>query len=207
MCLNKKKYLITPSLLNSWLYIWEAPKNIVEAENDIMSLEDKRDLAMQKAYDDFINTLNRISSEPNKYMQAGIEFEEECYNGNTCISPIIENGTFQISGVKDVTIDEIDFVMYGRLDVLKAGVIYDIKRIWKYSPQKYFWSSQHRFYLDLFPNAKYFEYLAFDGNKLHRERYYRENSIPTIERIKQFIQWLKENDLIDIYFNKWESKY
>lgn len=201
------KYLITPSLLNSWLYIYEAPKNVVEVESDTMSLEDKKDLAMQKAFDDFINTLNRLPSEPNKYMQAGIDFEDACYKGETCISPIIENGAFQVVGVKDVNVDGINFVMYGRLDVLKGGVIYDIKRIWKYSPQKYLWSSQHGFYLDLFPNAKKFEYLAFDGNKLHIETYYPHECVPTIERIKQFISFLKTNNLLEIYFEKWESKY
>ena len=205
--LNNKKYLITPSLLNSWLYIYEAPKNVVESENDEICLEDKRELASKKAYEDFINTLNRIPSEPNKYMQAGIDFEEECYKGNTCISPIIENGAFQISGTKDVIVNRIKFVMYGRLDVLKGGIIYDIKRIWKYSPQKYLWSSQHGFYLDLFPNANKFEYLAFDGNKLHIETYYRYECVPTEEHIKNFIEFLKTNDLLDVYFAKWESKY
>ena len=52
-------------------------------------IEDKKTEAQEKAKQDFLKTLNRIPSEPNEYMLAGIEFEKQCYEGNTCISPII----------------------------------------------------------------------------------------------------------------------
>ena len=204
---SNETYLITPSLLNSWAYIWESANSVKESENDTISLEDKKSEAQEKAMQDFLKTLNRIPSEPNEYMLAGIEFEKECYEGKTCISPIIQGGCYQIVGKKNVTIDGMNFLMYGRLDVLKGGTIYDIKRIWKYSLQKYKWSTQHGFYLDLFSRANKFEYLAYDGNKLHREVYYRDECKPTTEVIKEFIQWLKENDLLDVYKEKWKSKY
>lgn len=200
-------YLITPSLLNSWLYIWECGRNVKESENDTICIEDKIFEAQEKAKQDFINTLNRIPSPPNEYMLAGIEFEEQCYKGKTCISPIIKGGSYQIVGKKEVRVENMRFLMYGRLDVLKGGTIYDIKRIWKYTLPKYRWSSQHGFYLDLFSRANKFEYLAYDGNRLHREVYYRNEYKPTVEVIKEFIEWLKENNLLDVYKEKWKSKY
>lgn len=201
------KFLITPSLLNSWLYMWEGTRNVKETDKDTISLEDKQSEAFLKYKQDFINTLKRLPCEPNPYMIAGIEFEDECYKGKTCISPIIKGGAFQIVGTKNVVIDGMNFVMYGRLDVLKGGVIYDIKRIWKYSLPKYKWSSQHGFYLDLFTRANKFVYLAYDGNTLHKEIYYREDCRPTIEVIREFIRWLKDNDLFEVYVENWKSKY
>lgn len=200
------RYLITPSLLNSWGYMWEFEKNVKETENDKVCLEDKIDKIRVKAKEDFLNALNKIYID-NEYMKLGREFEEECYQGKTCLSPIIEGGCNQIVGVKKVTVDGIDFVMYGKLDVLKGGVVYDIKRVQNYKTQKYLNSYQHGFYLGLFPRAYKFEYLIYDGVKPHTETYYRGQYIETTKVISMFIKWLKENNLFEIYKEKWRSKY
>lgn len=202
--MDNERYLITPSLLNSWGWIWNCEDTVQSTDNDLISLEDKVELVRKKAFEDFVKALNRIPSEPNEYMKAGIEFEEECYKGNTCISPIIEGGAYQIVGKKDTEVNGMKFLMYGRLDVLKGGIIFDIKRIWRYNLPKYAKSYQHPFYFELFPNAYKFEYLAFDGNKLHREVYFPSKNEREIEDvISNFIQWLKENDLFEIYKEKW----
>ena len=159
--MSNDTYLITPSLINSWLWIYECVNLVKEEDTDTVSLEDKQQDAQEKAFNDFLRVLRREPSEPNKFMLEGIRFEEECYKGNTCISPIIKGGAYQIVGKKHIVVDDVKFLMYGRLDVLKGGIIYDIKRVWKYSPQKYKWSSQHGFYLDLFGRAYKFEYLVF----------------------------------------------
>ena len=206
---SKPRYLITPSLLNAWLYIWESARNVIEYEKDEVCLEDKRTDTMEKSKLDFIDTLNKIQKEPNEYMKEGLAFEDRCYKGNSeCakINEIIKGGAFQIVGTKQITVDDIDFLMYGRLDVLKGGVIYDIKRVWKYKKPKYQWSSQHRFYLDLFPEAKMFEYLIYDGSTMHLERYFSDNCTPTELIIKDFIKWLKKENLLEIYLEKWRAK-
>ena len=94
--MDNNVYLITPSLLNSWGWIWNCADSVDEREKDEISLEDKIYNARLQAIEDFKKTLARIPSEPNKFMQEGIEFEEECYKGNTCISPIIEDGAHLI---------------------------------------------------------------------------------------------------------------
>lgn len=198
--------LVTPSLLNSWLYIWLSRANVKESANDAICLEDKQDLAMQKAYDEFLGTLRREQTPPNENMLRGIQYEDDCYKGLTDASPIIKGGAFQIVGKKNVVVDNVPFLMYGRLDVLKNGTIYDIKRVTRYATQKYLHSAQHGFYMDLFPNASQFTYLAYDGNKLHQETYYRGEYKPTEAVLSDFIQWLRENNLWDVYASLWASK-
>lgn len=204
--LSDERYLITPSLLNSWLWIYESANNVREKDSDVMSIDDRKAIAQERAKEQFLAYLERIPGEPNKYMQLGIDFEDECYQGKTCISPIIEGGSYQVVGTKYVNVENINFLMYGRLDVLKGGVIYDIKKVGCYKLNKYKWSCQHRFYLDLFERAKYFEYLIYDGKTLHREKYYRENCTSTEEIIKNFVDYLIDNDLLDIYKEKWKAR-
>ena len=198
--------LVTPSLLNSWLYIWLSRDIVKESANDAICLEDKQDLAMQKAYDEFLGTLQREQTPPNENMLRGIQYEDDCYKGLTDASPIIKGGAFQIVGKKNVIVDNVPFLMYGRLDVLKNGIIYDIQRVTRYTTQKYLHSAQHGFYLDLFQDASQFTYLAFDGNKLHQETYYRGQYKPTEAILSDFIQWLRENNLWDVYASLWASK-
>lgn len=186
MTSNPTRLLITPSLLNSWLWLWQS--------------ED------ESAKGDFLNSLNRVKTPPNKYMLEGIKYEEECYRGKTEVSPIIEGGAFQIVGMKKQTIAGRPYLLYGRLDVLKAGTIYDIKRVWKYTLPKYNWSSQHGFYMDLFPSAERFEYLCWDGYRLHREAYLRGDYVPTEARVAQFARWLEDNGLFETYASKWKAK-
>lgn len=184
-----ERLLITPTLLNSWLYIFQSRSPSL-------------------AYTDFIKTLSREKTPPNSAMQKGIDFEEQCYQGKTNISPIIENGSFQLVGSTHFYFDNIDMLCYGRLDVLKNGVIYDIKRVKEYEVGKYQWSSQHWFYMYLFPQVKYFEYLVEDDtNSLHKEKYLNDTkNNPTESYIIRFIEWLKENDLYELYKTKWEVR-
>lgn len=198
--------LITPSLLNSWGYIWLAGDKVVESEKDEICLEDKKDLARDRAMEEFIKTLNREPIPTNEFMQQGIEYEEETYKGNTDASPYVAGGAFQIVGKKVERIGDIDFLLYGRLDCLKGSIIYDIKRVQRYNVQKYQKSYQHPFYLELFPNAKEFTYLVFDGSKLHTETYYRDNCRNIQASIGDFVRWLKANDLFKIFEEKWQAR-
>lgn len=203
---NDDSFLITPSLLNSWSNIWNCVDYVREAASDEICIEDKQSLAREKAYAEFLDVLNRLPIEPNEYMLKGIQFEEECYKGNTPVSPIIKDGAFQIVGKKIIKIDDLNILLYGRLDVLKGGVIYDIKRTMRYAPQKYIKSHQHPVYLELFPEAKKFVYLAFDDNStLHTETYFRDECEDVTGVIRDFLGWLESNNLLEIYLEKWKS--
>ena len=96
--------------------------------------------------------------------------------------------------------------MIGLITVLKGGVIYDIKRVTKYAPQKYLKSYQHPAYFELFPIAKQFTYLVYDDTeKLHTETYYKDECVNIEGVIADFIRWLKENDLFDVFVSKWKA--
>lgn len=180
--------LITPSLLNSWAYIFKG--------ND-----------GNKALADFIHYLKREPSEPNVHMQRGIDFEKLCVDGKEpTISPIIEGGAFQLSASKVVEVDGIMFLIYGRLDVLKAGKGYDIKSVVKYETQKYFDSYQHHCYFEIVPEMTDFTYLISNGRDVYFEEYSRDEMIDLKKVISQFIQYLKTMNLFEIYVEKWRAR-
>ena len=204
---DNESFLITPSLLNSWANIWNCVDYVRESEKDEISIEDKQSLAREKAYGEFLDTLNKVPTEPNIYMQKGIDFEDACYKGETVISPIIEGGAYQISGKKMLKVNGMNILLYGRLDVLKGGVVYDIKRVTRYAPQKYIKSYQHPVYLELFPDATQFTYLVYDdAERLHEETYYRDECCDIKGVIRDFLNWLQDNDLMDIFLVKWKAK-
>ena len=147
---NQKPLLITATLLNSWKYLF----------NNQAGEESQETL-----YNDFLKVLKREPTETTPAMALGNEFEKECYEGKVeGISEIIKGGAFQLSASKIETIGNYNFLLYGRIDVLKNGIIYDIKRVGKYSDvQKYYTSVQHVMYLKLIPQAKEFKYLISDS--------------------------------------------
>lgn len=203
---KKECYLrVTATLLNSWANIWNCVDYVVESDNDTISYEDKVTAKMNEAKEEFIKVLKRIPIEDNIYMQRGREFEDlVCSGKDPEFSPIVENGAFQVLGTKKVTIDGVKIVLYGILDVLKAGRIDDIKRVVKYSYPKYKKSLQHPMYLELFPETYDFTYLVRDDNgRSHYENYVRENCVDIYHVISVFIAYLKANDLFGIFEEKW----
>ena len=170
-------YLITPTLLNSWQYLYKAFEGYEE-----------------EAYSDFLRTLNREPSTQNEAMQAGIDFENqinELVRGNHTpnlptpyyeIADIVMYGQEQVALSGKKRINGIDFLLYGRLDYLKAGVIFDVKYMFskksKYEMGKYTDSAQHPLYFEVCPEAYEFEYLTSDGKELYRERYLRQDIEP-----------------------------
>ena len=188
---NQKPLLITATLLNSWKYLF----------NNQAGEESQETL-----YNDFLKVLKREPTETTPAMALGNEFEKECYEGKVeGISEIIKGGAFQLSTSKIETIGNYNFLLYGRIDVLKNGIIYDIKRVGKYSDvQKYYTSVQHVMYLKLIPQAKEFKYLISDSECIYTETYDRNDIIEPIETtIINFVNWLKRNDLFDLYVEKW----
>ena len=191
MTSSQKPLLITATLLNSWKYLFN---NQAEEESQ------------KTLYNDFLKILKREPTETTPAMALGNEFEKECYEGKVgIISEIIKGGAFQVVACKLEKIGDYEFLLYGRLDVLKNGTIYDIKRVGKYSDvQKYYTSVQHVMYLKLIPQAKEFKYLISDGECVYVETYDRSDIIEPIETtIINFVNWLKRNDLFELYVKKW----
>ena len=191
---NSKQYLkITASLLNSWSYQFHCEEQYAE-----------------KAQESFLKTLQRIKEPPNQYMLRGIEFEEQCYNGEFPeISEKVKNGAFQVYNEKELNVDGHDIIVLGYADALKEGVVYDIKRVSKYDLQKYFHTYQHHVYLFLYDNSYAFEYLVAQGpsnNNLNYyvERYTKDEVLNVKDIIAQFFDYLKSNNLFEVYEQNWK---
>ena len=196
------RYLLTQSLLNSWLYLYKVNENFADS-----------------VYKDFLDVLYRKDRLPSKAMQAGIDFENmvtAAANGAKVkseaankVADIVRGGQTQVALYQRKTIYCIDFLLYGRLDYLKAGTIYDVKfviREGNYEAGKYVDAIQHPFYFELLPEANQFDYLISDGIDVFTESYRRE-SVESIDwTVSEFIDFLRVHKLLEVYYEKWAAR-
>lgn len=194
------RYLITQSLLSSWLYIYKS----------------------DDGYDDFLKTLHKEPIQPTRAMLEGQRFENclnsvlngaeiepthEWYKPIMELYPVLQSAQQQVALSKQVTVEGTEFVLYGVLDFLKAGVIYDTKFSKSYHVGKYLNSPQHPMYFALVPEAYEFTYLICDGEYIYKETY-RPDEVEPIERtIKHFMDFLAKMNLVEVYKEKWRSKH
>jgi hypothetical protein len=196
------KYWMTQSLLSSYAYFSSA-----------------EDLFSEKAYQSFLSTLRREEKEPTRAMKAGIQFEadinalvaggafesknEKWDKAVRRFSRICAGGQSQAPASAELTCCGLDLVLYGVCDYIKAGTIYDIKKVTRYEYGKYQNSPQHSMYFHLVPGARRFDYLVFDGSFCYRETY-RPHDCRSIDRIIcEFFHSLESLGLIEDYKTFW----
>ncbi|MBQ9346667.1 MAG: hypothetical protein IJT94_04905 [Oscillibacter sp.] len=202
-------YLMTHSLLYSWQYaLRENPYADATTEDTSMS--------------DFLRTLRREPTPTTEAMQNGIDFEDlvtRVVSGRADArdqsSPWFDAAgrvAFQIRGAflqykakKMISVNGTDFLLYGRLDALKAGTVFDIKFSGKYERGKFYDSTQHPVYLELLPEAYRFVYLISDGRNVWTEEYHREDTRSVIPIIQDFMAWLSTQNLMETYKKHWTS--
>lgn len=197
--MSRNRFIITQTLLSSWNWIYKS----------------------DSGYDDFIKTLNKQGIRPTQAILDGRKFENmvtayceghppeqghQWYNGICSVGEVVRNGAFQVKLYKDVTVKGVDFLLYGILDVLKCGEIFDIKFSKTYHVGKYLDSPQHPMYFELCPEARKFTYIVSNGKDVYREEYLRENVEPIEREIVLFMDFLEKQNLVDIYCEKWRSK-
>lgn len=201
-----ERYLITQSLLNAWLYTF----NCFEGSEE-------------EAMSDFLAALDRQKKEQTPAMLNGIEFEDAVYaaahgiprqphekweNGIQKVAAIIGRAPVQVKAQRELQAGDMTFLVYGILDALAAGVIYDVKFRNKSLGSediygKYLESPQHPAYFYLIPEATEFRYLVSDGDDLYQEVYRREDTPDIKEIIEKFIAWLKAMGLLERYKAHW----
>ena len=224
-----ERYLMTQSLLSSWLYTFNAADDYEE-----------------EAMSDFLSTLHREKKEPTEAMQNGIDFENlvtailtgvptavqrervfrgndifkeklvpvqehKWYTGASKVAKILRGAQLQVKAMRNTFIAGNNLVLYGILDGLKAGVIYDIKFLNKGMggaelAGKYLESPQHPMYFEIVPDAYEFQYLVSDGTDLYIETYSREETPPIEEEIENFFSWLNLTGFLPIYKEQWVAK-
>lgn len=196
------RLLLTHSLLSSWLYAMNARTD----EED--------------PWADFMSTLHREPTPPSEAMQKGIDFENLSVAiaggaevpqtpwgfAAAQVAGMIKGGVFQYKAMTPETIDGIDYLLYGRLDVLRAGQIMDIKYTGSYERGKFFGSTQHPFYFEIVPEAQTFTYLISNGTEVWTETYDRAETADIKTTIKQFADWLMSVGLWDEYKQYWRAR-
>ena len=198
---RRSKLLLTQSLLSSWLYQYTAYDS-------------------ERAREDFVRALKREPAPQSKAMRDGIQFENmvtACCDG---VNPdpghewemvvretaeILRGAQFQVTAYQDKRIDGVPFLLYGRLDALKAGVIYDTKFSRSYQSGKYVGSPQHPIYFECVPEARKFVYIIADGKAVYLEEYRREDTPPPDGIIRQFMAYLETAGLAQVYIDNWKT--
>ena len=200
-------YLITHSLLSSWLYsLRENPYEDMETEKD--------------AREEFLKVLRREPVETTEAMQNGVDFENlvtaciqgagdrsnKWFDAASAVANELRGAQLQLVASKRVLIAGQEYVLYGRFDALKAGVISDIKFSKGYEKGKYFDSTQHPMYMFLMPTAQEFTYIVSNGSFVWHETYTREETKDIFPIITAFLAWLEDTGLLDLYRKHWEAK-
>ena len=171
--------------------------------------------------EDFIKILNKEEFEPSESILKGFEYEKYMQ----------ENFEETLGGAYQVKVSKEhgDYLLYGIIDCLKGGIIYDYKYTKNYEVGKFFNNHQTLMYLEMVPEAKKMIYLItnkFDETKysdanlkdiekieyavgdIYREEYTKDMFPETIDSIlHKFEEWLKQYNLFDLYTEKWKCKY
>ena len=205
------RFLMTQSLLSSWKYQF----------NDFSKYDDREEEFEENAHKSFLQTLRREPIETSEAMQNGIDFENlvvdickgtpglqshDWYNAASEVAEIVKGSQFQYAAKKEVTIGGIDFLLYGKLDSLKAGIVNDIKFTRNYAVGKFFDSPQHPMYMECVPEATAFNYVVSNGKRIWQETYRRDECRPIREIIEEFIGYLKTSGLYEIYTANWKAR-
>ena len=212
--MTKNSYLITPTLLNSFFYFInydeEAQRDKYESSNFIPK-------SNEEIRQEFLQTLSREKFKPTPRMQDGIDFEDmirgdqviliDWEDGVETIQEIVKDGLWQVTVQKPLTINDTKYLLYGKCDVMKDDIIYDIKFTNSYEVGKFFGSAQHRIYLYC-SGLPQFSYLISNGREYWKEDYSNHSKIE--DEIKQMIAdfncYLEQDQEAKALFTeKWRS--
>ena len=192
------KVRITKTLLDAWLWSYKR----------------------EDGWEDFLSTLNRERKPPTKAMLDGTRFEN-CLNSvldgekipqdHEWYAPVTEMSmelwgcSQQVVLFQECVVDGQMFLLHGVIDYLRAGRIWDCKFTKNYHLNKYFWdgTAQTSMYFALVPEALDFTYIISDGTWVYRERYPREIVPPIDNYIRNFMKFIKQHGLWEVYVEKW----
>ncbi len=222
------RYLITQSLLSSWAYTFDCAEGCEdEARQDFIRTLNREpgetNANMQNGID-FENLCYSIANGtfrpeceyPGKTDPNSGELMEYCsyppwYQGACKVAEIIKGAPVQVRASRELDTAGMKFLVYGVLDSLKAGTIYDVKFLNKSLGSvdvygKYLSSAQHPAYFFIVPEAREFKYLLSDGSDLYIETYTREQTRHISEIVETFIESIRGMGLLELYMEKWLAR-
>ena len=170
--------------------------------------------------EDFIKVLNKEEFEPSESILKGFEYEK--YMQENFEETL--RGAYQVK----VSKEHGDYLLYGIIDCLKGGIIYDYKYTKIYEVGKFFNNHQTLMYLEMVPEAKKMVYLItnkfekteypdlnfkdianieYEVGDIFREEYTKDMFPETMDSIlHKFENWLKQCNLFELYTEKWKCK-
>ena len=229
------RYLISPSLLDSFAFYKNSdPDRSLEGYNEFLRVLSRErsepNEAMQRGIDfeylvektcnwENIDWASLLAQKSEKLKSLDIEganiskarsFVDKNKKLINCIEEvgsIVSGGIWQYPVKKEITINNIDFLLYGRTDVIKEDRIYDIKRVSKYKIGKYQKSLQYAIYLYC-SNFKNFSYLICDGNSVYKEDYTDYNCKDyIISAISDFIDCISGDEIASkTFYSNWVAR-
>jgi len=222
-------YLITQSLISAWNYLFSCYEQAYDSayESFMQTLnrvptETTPEMQNGIDFENLCYTLAQSDKEPVLLPNGEwaytygdviepIPNSKDWYEGAKQIVPYLRNAQLQVKLSSEVTVNGIDLYVFGILDGLKEGVIYDVKFSNKsfHSADlagKYLESPQHPTYFQLCPEAKKFIYLVSDGEDLYTEIYTPKITRPFTEIASEFLTSIENMGLLDTYKEKWQSK-
>ncbi len=223
------RYLITQSLLSSWTYMLSCREECQEDAsqefmNALLRIHKPATPEMQNGiyFENLVYTIAdgrfKLDTVPDGAVEAmGDTIVTETpkypkwYKGANAVATVIKGAPVQVKASRELSVGSMDLLLYGILDALKAGTIYDVKFSNKSFGSaelagKYLDSPQHSAYFYLIPEAHTFKYLVSDGEDLYTETYTRDATIPFPELAKMFLASLEAMRLLDVYKERWKSK-
>lgn len=190
-------YWLTQSILSDWLYCADSD-NRDELIKRIMRLKKEKTTAMQRGIDFETAVTKYAHGQGLTTDLSQTEIEAVRKFGNLC-----KGGVEQVPISGQIAVNGMRFQCYGICDFVKAGRIFDIKRVSRYEYGKYQHSPQHPMYLELLPEATRFDYLIFDGSRWYIETYRRGDFEPIRRTIGAFVNYLRDTNTMDIFRANW----
>lgn len=222
------RYLITQSLLSSWNYTFDCFEGYEEeAREEFMQTlrreKGEQSEAMLKGivFENLCYSIANGSFHPTTEQSfpcnpnSGEPMERQVYpfgyQGACKVAEFIKGAPVQVKAQREISINGMDFLVYGILDALKAGTIYDVKFKNKSFGSldlagSYMDSPQHPAYFYIVPEASEFKYLVSDGSDIYTETYRREDTPFIGDIISEFIDSLANWGLLELYKGKWLTK-
>lgn len=220
---------VTQSLLSSWNYVyncWEGGEaearesflKMLRGEPEELTPEQQQNIQNGKDFEQLVTDIatgrfipefyDQGSIEPNTGEVMGKNKYPKWHRGAYELAQLLKGAQFQVRIHKPITVNGTEFMIHGVLDALKEGTIYDIKFKNKSFgstdiPGGYFDSPQHPFYFYLVPEARKFVYLVSDGTDIFLEQYLPKESAKPEALISEFVEYLENQNLMDVYREHW----
>lgn len=180
------RYLITPTLINSWLYY--------------MNSEEPDDASI-------LATIRKVKFEATPAMEAGNKFEADVFawvDGYrvelmddywACVEEVaaeVPGGVRQLKVSKEIEVDGQAYLLYGKVDHLAGPVASDVKFTGSYEFPKFKDTAQHPIYLECLDTVPVFRYLISDGRRVYEERYLRQECPPAAQLVRDMVGHLRQ---------------